>query len=147
MATKTWREIQAKHSKHTPEQREAHRQQAVRELELERLTLSALRRARSMTQATVAQNADMAQGDVSRLEHRTDAYIGTVRRFIEAMGGSMRIVVEFPDRAPVEIDGFGEYGEPLRDQIGLNHNPELEAERIAYKPTIRGEGVISKSPA
>jgi len=50
----------------------------------------------------------MAQGDVSRLEHRADAYVGTVRRFVEALGGKLSLLVEFPDAPPVELDGFGD---------------------------------------
>ncbi len=107
MPTKPWRETQERHSKNTPEQRDATRARAHALLELERLSLTALRRARAMTQETIAETAGMAQGDVSKLEHRTDAYIGTVRRFVEALGGSLRMVVEFPDAAPVEIEGFG----------------------------------------
>jgi len=109
MATRPWREV----SRLSPDEREAIRADVRREIALERTTLAGLRRARAMTQATVAANADMAQGDVSRLERRTDAYIGTVRRFIEALGGTMRILVEFPNAAPVEVEGFGE--SPVED--------------------------------
>lgn len=81
-----------------------------------------------MTQATIAQVMQIAQGDVSRLEHRTDAYIGTLRRYVEALGGTLRIVAEFPDTDPVEIEGFGDLpaahteslrsaAEPIRDDL------------------------------
>jgi transcriptional regulator with XRE-family HTH domain len=127
MATKTWREIQEKHSKLTPEQREATRARARAQLALERVTLAELRRARAMTQATMAETTGMAQGDVSRLEHRADAYIGTVRRFVEALGGSFRMVVEFPDAAPVEIEGFGG-GDSLAEP-GAAHEKASEKNR------------------
>lgn len=108
MATKPWREIQATRSKRTRQEREATRARALRDLQIERLTLAQLRRARSLTQATMAEAAGMAQGDVSRLERRKDAYIGTVRRFVEALGGKFTMLVEFPDEAPIEIEGFGD---------------------------------------
>jgi DNA-binding transcriptional regulator YiaG len=111
MATKSWREIQTAHSKHTPEQRAATRARALRDLELEQMTLAQLRRARALTQTTMAQTTGMAQGDVSRLEHRADAYVGTVRRFVEALGGKLTMLVEFPDAAPVEINGFDDAAE------------------------------------
>jgi Helix-turn-helix domain len=113
MATKPWREIQARRSKHTPEQREATRARALRDLEIERKTLAQLRLARSFTQKEMAETAGMAQGDVSRLEHRTDAYIGTVRRFVEALGGKLTMFVEFPDAGPVELQGFGDSSEKV----------------------------------
>jgi DNA-binding transcriptional regulator YiaG len=108
MGTKSWREIQAKHSKHTPAERERTKARALRDLELERMTLAQLRRARDLTQASMAETTGMAQGDVSRLERRTDAYVGTVRRFVEALGGKLSLLVEFPDAPPVRIDGFSE---------------------------------------
>jgi hypothetical protein len=37
------------------------------------------------------------QGSISKLERRTDMYIGTLRRYIEAMGGSLQIRAVFPD--------------------------------------------------
>ena len=108
MATKSWREIQAEQSKNTRAHREATKARALRDLELERMTLAKLRRARALTQTTMAEATGMAQGDVSRLEHRADAYVGTVRRFVEALGGKLSLLVEFPDAPPVELDGFGD---------------------------------------
>jgi transcriptional regulator with XRE-family HTH domain len=108
MATKSWREIQEAHSKRSPEERAATKSRALHDLVIERMNLTQLRRARTMTQATIAEVMEIAQGDVSRLEHRTDAYIGTLRRYIEALGGVLRIVAEFPDGEPIEIAGFGE---------------------------------------
>jgi signal transduction histidine kinase len=63
-----------------------------------------------MTQEQLAQTLEMAQGDVSKLEHRTDLYLSTLRRYIEAMGGELKIVASFPDGAeiPVVIDEAAE---------------------------------------
>lgn len=108
MATKPWRAIQEAHSKRSAEDRAVTKAQALRDLEIERLSLAQVRRARAMTQATIAQVMQIAQGDVSRLEHRTDAYIGTLRRYVEALGGTLRIVAEFPNAEPMEIEGFGD---------------------------------------
>jgi len=49
-----------------------------------------------MTQETLAETLDMTQGEVSRLERRTDLYVSTLRRFVEAMGGSLELVARFP---------------------------------------------------
>jgi transcriptional regulator with XRE-family HTH domain len=63
-------------------------------------------KARQLTQKTVADILGIAQGDVSKLERRTDAYVGTLRNYIEALGGSLRITAQFPDADPIEIEGF-----------------------------------------
>jgi hypothetical protein len=45
------------------------------------------------------------QGSVSKLEHRTDMYISTLRSYVEAMGGQLEIVARFPDGS-VKISKF-----------------------------------------
>jgi hypothetical protein len=40
---------------------------------------------------------ETTQGEISKLEHRTDAYISTLRSYVEAMHGRLRIVAEFPE--------------------------------------------------
>lgn len=107
MATKSWHEIQVRHSKRSSEERAATKARAIADLEIECMTLAQIRRARALTQTTMAQVTGMAQGDISRLERRTDSYIGTVRRFVEALGGKLTMIAEFPDSPPIEIEGFG----------------------------------------
>lgn len=38
----------------------------------------------------------------SRLERRPDVYISTLRRYVAAMKGELKIVASFPGQAPVE---------------------------------------------
>jgi len=45
------------------------------------------------------------------MEKRTDMYVGTVRRFIQAMGGELEIIARFPDRE-IKIDQFAEKTTP-----------------------------------
>ncbi|MCZ7535666.1 MAG: helix-turn-helix domain-containing protein [Acidimicrobiia bacterium] len=66
-------------------------------------TLRRLRQARALTQSTVAGLLDMDQSEVSRLERRTDMLLSTLKRFVEATGGEMHIVVSYPDGGPVEL--------------------------------------------
>ncbi len=37
------------------------------------------------------------------IEKRSDFLLSTLRAYIEAMGGKLRLVVEFPDRKPVTL--------------------------------------------
>jgi DNA-binding XRE family transcriptional regulator len=72
----------------------------------EELTLKELRRARAITQVRLAKNLGVAQKQVSEIERRTDMHISTLRRSIEAMGGKLSLVAEFPDREPVVLSGI-----------------------------------------
>ena len=73
------------------------------EINSRQATLRRLREARALTQSTVAELLDMDQSEVSRLERRSDMLLSTLRRFVEATGGEMHIVVSYPDGGPVEL--------------------------------------------
>ncbi|MGA2897112.1 MAG: helix-turn-helix transcriptional regulator [Acidobacteriaceae bacterium] len=72
----------------------------------EEMTLQELRRAREMTQVKMAKSLGVAQKQISKIEKRTDMHISTLRRSIEAMGGKLSLVAQFPDREPVLLSGI-----------------------------------------
>jgi DNA-binding XRE family transcriptional regulator len=72
----------------------------------EEMSLQELRRARAMTQVRLAKKLGVAQKQVSEIEKRTDMHISTLRRSIEAMGGKLSLIAEFPDREPVMLAGI-----------------------------------------
>lgn len=72
----------------------------------EEMTLRELRKARKLTQVRMAKNLGITQDGVSRLEKRSDLLLSTLRKTIEAMGGSLSIVAKFPDRGPVVLSGI-----------------------------------------
>ncbi len=74
----------------------------------EEMTLRELRRARKLTQARMAKELGIGQDGISKLEKRSDLLLSTLRKTIEAMGGSLSLVAEFPDRAPVVLAGIAE---------------------------------------
>lgn len=76
------------------------------ELIAEEMTLQELRRAREMTQVKMARKLGVAQKQISEIEKRTDMHISTLRRSIEALGGTLALVAEFPDRKPVKLTGI-----------------------------------------
>ena len=76
------------------------------ELIAEEMTLRELRKARHLTQVSVARELGIGQDGVSRLEQRSDILLSTLRRTVEAMGGSLSLMARFPDRPPVELSGF-----------------------------------------
>ncbi len=54
----------------------------------------------------LAKRLGVAQKQISEVEKRTDMHIATVRRLIEALGGRLSLVAEFPDRSPVTLSGI-----------------------------------------
>jgi transcriptional regulator with XRE-family HTH domain len=72
----------------------------------EEKTLQELRRARKLTQVRMAKALRITQDGVSRLERRTDLLLSTLRKSVEAMGGRVSLVAEFPEREPVTISGI-----------------------------------------
>ena len=69
----------------------------------EYLHLSQLRKARGLTQETMAELLDVSQAEVSKMERRTELYVGTLRKFIEAMNGELVIAARFADGVEVPI--------------------------------------------
>ena len=93
-----WSELEAKMG---PERVAAARARARKIIE--EMPLQQLRNAREMTQARLAEVLEMDQGNISKLEKRTDMYLSTLRSYVEAMGGALEIRAVFPD-GDVKID-------------------------------------------
>ena len=72
----------------------------------EEMTLQELRQARKLTQVRLAKTLGITQDGVSRLEKRSDLLLSTLRKSVEAMGGNLSLVAEFPDREPVILSGI-----------------------------------------
>lgn len=58
--------------------------------------LADLRRARSFSQASVAERLGMSQSEVSRLERRSDLRVSSLARYVEALGGRLELQARFP---------------------------------------------------
>ena len=69
------------------------------------MAIGELRRALELTQEQVAGSLNVKQAAISKIEHQSDIYIGTLRKVLTAMGAELRIVAHFPD-TDVEIDQF-----------------------------------------
>ncbi len=97
---KKFRDLRTKMS---PEAQERAHQKAVK-LQAE-LPLAELRQARYLSQEQLATELEVRQPAVAKLEKKTDMYISTLRRFIEAMGGRLEITAHFPE-GDVRINQF-----------------------------------------
>jgi len=92
----------------------------------EEMSLRELRKARKLTQTRVAKVLGITQDGVSRLEKRSDLLLSTLRKTVKAMGGDVRIVAEFPDRAPIVLSDLSENNPPRK--AGRRHTQVVLAE-------------------
>ncbi len=71
------------------------------------MALADLRQARERSQEELARELRVGQPAVAKLEKRADMYVSNLRRYIEALGGSLEITARFPEGA-VNITNFGD---------------------------------------
>ncbi|MGB8842077.1 MAG: XRE family transcriptional regulator [Aliidongia sp.] len=76
------------------------------------MVLHELREARRLTQAALGDTLQVDQLAIAKMEKRTDMYVSSLRRFVEAMGGELRVVAHFPE-GDVVISNFSDAGELL----------------------------------
>lgn len=89
--------------KQLPAERQKKIEARAQEIRAEELSLRELRKALHCSQETVADILGVKQAEVSKMERRTDMYLSTLRRYIEAMGGHLDLVASFPRLKPVLI--------------------------------------------
>ncbi len=92
------------------------------------LSLRDLRQALNLTQERLAETLGIGQEGVSRLG--SDLLISTLRSYVEAMGGSLSLVAEFPDRQPVILAGLA------------NMNTDTPSTSRKHVPTTRRSDLI-----
>lgn len=97
-----WSELRARMS---PEQRA--RVDAMVAEELKKPDLVALRRQAGLTQQQLADALGLNQGSVSKTENAEGMNISTLRRYLEALGGRLRIAVDLPDGRTIELGDLG----------------------------------------
>ena len=92
----------------TPERRR--RIEAMKSELLAEMPLHELRRARALTQRDLAATLKVNQPAVAKIEQRADVYVSSLRSYIEAVGGKLKIIAEFPE-GEVSITNFAHVGE------------------------------------
>lgn len=86
----------------SPERRERIKAR-TQELLDEEMTLRDLRAVHNLTQTKVGEILGVEQDSVSRMERRADMLISTMSDYVEAMGGKLRLIAEFPNRRPYSV--------------------------------------------
>jgi|GEM_PF-409649 len=88
-----------------PERRQAIENEADR-LQVEYLSLQELRKAQALTQAQLATHLGLQQATIAKYERQTDLLLSTLTSYVRAMGGSLKLIVEFPGKDAVALDGY-----------------------------------------
>lgn len=83
-------------------------------LHAEYLTLQELRKAKKLTQVQLAETLGVQQATVAKYERQSDLLLSTLTSYVRAMGGELKLLVEFPGKAPVALAGLRETEEPRR---------------------------------
>ncbi len=86
----------------TPERRARVAAKAARLREA--MTLEELRKALALSQEDMAETLKVGQPAVAKLEKRTDMHVSNLRRYVEALGGTLEITAHFPDASVVLTD-------------------------------------------
>jgi predicted transcriptional regulator len=90
----------------TPEDRaevEARTVELIAEVE----GLKAFRVLAERSQEQIAESLGIKQPSVHKIEKQTDLYLSTLRRFVEAAGGSLELRVELPGKGVLHLTGVG----------------------------------------
>lgn len=66
--------------------------------------LGALRQALGLTQVELAKRLEVTQGNVAQIEKRGDLLVSTLASYLHAIGGEVRIVVQFPGGHAIEVE-------------------------------------------
>ncbi len=87
MTAKKWSDIRAQ--RFTAEELRQIDQEV--ESELLEMDLRALREAAGLTQGELAERVEITQSQLSKMERRDDHRVSTLRRYVEALGGSLEV--------------------------------------------------------
>lgn len=99
----------------TTKERAAIRRSAKR-IAQQHLALRELRETRRQTQVALARRLGVKQVSISRLESRADPRLSTLTKYIDAMGGRLHLIVEFPEQEPIVLRGVGRPAATARKQ-------------------------------
>ena len=88
-----------------PVRRESIKVEAER-LYREYLTLKELRKAQDLTQVQLAKTLGIRQSTLAQMEKRNDLMLSTLRSYVQAMGGELQLLVSFPGKETVAIEGL-----------------------------------------
>jgi transcriptional regulator with XRE-family HTH domain len=108
---------------------------------LAEMPLQELRRAMEMSQATLAELLGANQPQISKIEHSADLYLSTLRRYVEAIGGKLDLVANFPDGS-VRISQFSAI-DPSAFEKASHKTAESQPVFLQAVAALRGEMTLA----
>ncbi|MCW5821211.1 MAG: XRE family transcriptional regulator [Cyanobacteria bacterium TGS_CYA1] len=96
------------HMSKLPPARRAKIEKEAKDLIAHELSLQEMRKSLAISQTEMAERLELNQGDISKFERREDVYVSSVRRYIEAMGGTLELIAKFPEKRRYKIKSIGE---------------------------------------
>ena len=91
-----------------PAERQVRIKARTAELHAEVEGLKALRKLAARSQEQIARSLGIKQPAIAKIERQTDLYLSTLRRFVEAAGGTLELRVELPGSGVMRLTGMGE---------------------------------------
>jgi transcriptional regulator with XRE-family HTH domain len=91
-----------------PKERQERIRARAAELGREIEGLKALRQLADRSQEQIAQSLGIKQPSVLKIERQTDLYLSTLRRFVEAAGGTLELRIDLPGTGAFTLTGVGE---------------------------------------
>ncbi len=73
------------------------------QLRLEEITLRHLREKLGLSQSELAEHLEVQQSAVSKLEGKQNLELNTLRAVVNALGGTIEIIVRVPNKEPILI--------------------------------------------
>jgi transcriptional regulator with XRE-family HTH domain len=105
-------------------------------------TLKDLRQAVERTQQELAASLGVGQDTISRIERRGDMLLSTLRRYVEAMGGKLELVAEFPHRPRMVIDQLT----PARQQSSYRAQAKSKHRTTSRPPNTAADRTPQTGP-
>jgi len=90
----------------SPARRKKVREAAERAANEIEMSLRGIRESVGKTQVELASLVDMTQSELSRMERREDHRLSTLRRYANALGGEVKVIIEVRGKRPFKLQ-FG----------------------------------------
>lgn len=91
----------------TPDRRQ--RIEARKQELLEEMVLHEIRKLLGFSQVELAESLGVRQSSISQMENQDDITVSTLAKIIEALGGNLEIIAEFPNQKKrIKITQFGD---------------------------------------
>jgi DNA-binding Xre family transcriptional regulator len=94
---------------------------------IEQMHLAQVRKALDITQSTLSERTGIKQAELSRIENNIEnVQIKTLDRYVSGLGGTCKIVAEFPDGVIAEIPLRA--GKPVKSKVKIASRGKSEAD-------------------